>query len=684
MSFLFPAVLWGLIGVSLPIIIHLISLRHTKTVDFSTIRHIKALEHETIRKLKIRQWILIVLRMGIISALVLMVSGPILMNDSLWIPSENESTAVIIIDNSASMAVTNDRHTYLDKVKAELPNIVSGFNGLVNLHVYQTTPVKQLYDGIIERGMSINPAIWNISQAVGRDKIWSVVDSVLKSVTDASGNRECYILSDFPVAPPSNFKTDFNGWQFYFIGQESMADNVSISHISAISQIKLPNHLLKLTTKIENMGPIERRNVPVELYINEERVGQIVSHFQPQRSKEFLFQVYPGKSGVVRGKLVIPRDDYYFDDTQTFELTIPEQISCKVIANSQDDLFMLKTVLESISGKDRFLDIELKVMDGIHRIYLDETDVLILQDPKHLSPSAIESMKRFLSEGGSILWFSGENYADLSSITQANLKLPKFIETVHVTGESYFSVDVIDRDNPILQELNLRDLSSALPQIYRYNKIENQIGHKNILTLNNDDSFFLEIPHSGSQIYYFTSPLDLRWNDFGMKGLLIPLIHRLLILSATNEINTSMVEVGQEKYIKINKALINKKWSLITPSENRILLVPDYNREELIINNIQELGSYEVFAGDEFYTAFSSKLSPFEKPSLRAREDQVISILGKSRSVWVHPGSDVKEIISSHRQGKALWRTFLILAIAFLMLESYLSRMRTEEIKVHS
>ena len=74
MSFLFPAVLWGLIAVSLPIIIHLISLRHTKTVDFSTIRHIKALEHETIRKLKIRQWILIVLRMGIISVLVLMVS----------------------------------------------------------------------------------------------------------------------------------------------------------------------------------------------------------------------------------------------------------------------------------------------------------------------------------------------------------------------------------------------------------------------------------------------------------------------------------------------------------------------------------------------------------------------------------------------------------------------------------
>ncbi|MDP7036795.1 MAG: BatA domain-containing protein, partial [Candidatus Marinimicrobia bacterium] len=101
MSFLFPNILWGLAATSLPLIIHLISLRQTKTVDFSSIRHIQALENETIRKLKIRQWLLIALRMGIITALVLMVSGPILTNDSPWIPSEKESTAIIIIDNSA-------------------------------------------------------------------------------------------------------------------------------------------------------------------------------------------------------------------------------------------------------------------------------------------------------------------------------------------------------------------------------------------------------------------------------------------------------------------------------------------------------------------------------------------------------------------------------------------------------
>ena len=66
--------------------------------------------------------------------------------------SEKESTVVIIIDNSASMAVTKDRTSFLDQVKLELPNIVSSFDGLVDLQVYQTTPVRQLYKGIFEKG----------------------------------------------------------------------------------------------------------------------------------------------------------------------------------------------------------------------------------------------------------------------------------------------------------------------------------------------------------------------------------------------------------------------------------------------------------------------------------------------------------------------------------------------------
>ncbi len=430
------------------------------------------------------------------------------------------------------------------------------------------------------------------------------------------------------------------------------------------------------------MGSVERRNVPVELYLNDERVGQIVSHFQPGRLKDFLFQVYPGKSGIVRGKLELPHDHFSLDDRQTFELTIPEQISCKVIASSQSDLFMLRTVLESINGQDRFLDLELKVLPQIERIYLEETDVLILQDPKSFTPSAIESIKRFLNRGGSILWFAGTNYPSLESVTFSNLQLPTMGEQIMLDGSSYFSVRIDDRDNPLLQELNLRDLEEALPQVYGYNQVSPKQGHKQILSLNNDDPFLMEIRFGGSPIYLFTSPLDLRWNDFSMKGLLIPMIHRLLILSATDELNTGMVVVDSPKTIRIPKELINQKWAIETPSGNRILVVPDYNKGAIVFEQTNELGSYEVYAGSESFTAFSTRLSPYESPKLRSLTNEIIQAVGADRMVWLSPGTPIKETIESQRHGRALWRTFLVIALALFMIESYLSRPKRDGMKI--
>ncbi|MDP6991918.1 MAG: BatA domain-containing protein [Candidatus Marinimicrobia bacterium] len=681
MAFLFPNILWGLLAASLPLVIHLISLRRTKTVAFSSIQHIKALEHNAIKKLKIMQWILIALRMTIIAALVLMVSGPIQVNDAAWVPSEKESVAVMIIDNSASMAVTKDRDSFLDQAKSEIPDILSSFTGLVHLRVMQTSPPKEIYSGTIEPGDQIHPDRWPIKQSASQDDLWAVVDETLSNTNANMPNRECFILSDFPSSPPSSIKESFPEWRFYGFGRAPLVDNVSVNELVALSQIKLPNHLLKLNTKIENMGSVERRNVPVELYLNDERVGQIVSHFQPGRLKDFLFQVYPGKSGIVRGKLELPHDHFSLDDRQTFELTIPEQISCKVIASSQSDLFMLRTVLESINGQDRFLDLELKVLPQIERIYLEETDVLILQDPKSFTPSAIESIKRFLNRGGSILWFAGTNYPSLESVTFSNLQLPTMGEQIMLDGSSYFSVRIDDRDNPLLQELNLRDLEEALPQVYGYNQVSPKQGHKQILSLNNDDPFLMEIPFGGSPIYLFTSPLDLRWNDFSMKGLLIPMIHRLLILSATDELNTGMVVVDAPKTIRIPKELINQKWAIETPSGNRILVVPDYNEGAIVFDQTNELGSYEVYAGSEFFTAFSTRLSPYESPKLRASTNEIFQAVGADRMVWLSPGTPIKETIESQRHGRTLWRTFLIIALALFMIESYLSRPKRDGMK---
>ena len=102
--------------------------------------------------------------MSIIASLVIMSSGPIMVNQSSWIPSEKESLAVIIVDNSASMSVTKEGKSFFGQTSSEVSKIISSFEGLVNLNVFQTTPPKSIYSAVIEKGEQINIVDFNILQ----------------------------------------------------------------------------------------------------------------------------------------------------------------------------------------------------------------------------------------------------------------------------------------------------------------------------------------------------------------------------------------------------------------------------------------------------------------------------------------------------------------------------------------
>ena len=123
--------------------------------------------------------------------------------------TESLDSPFIIIDNSASMSVTNNQQSFLDQSKKKIPEILSSFGGLVNLNVFMTTPPNEIYSGIVEKGMNLQYQNWQIAESYGKDNLWTLVDSLLSSIDSSLPNKECFILSDFPIEPMNNFKDDF-------------------------------------------------------------------------------------------------------------------------------------------------------------------------------------------------------------------------------------------------------------------------------------------------------------------------------------------------------------------------------------------------------------------------------------------------------------------------------------------
>ena len=440
--------------------------------------------------------------------------------------------------------------------------------------------------------------------------------------------------------------------------------------------------MVKLNTRVGNGGVIDRRNIPVELYLNDERVGQVVSEFQPSKFKDFMFQVYPGKTGIINGKIVIPDDDFSMDNFRNFDLVIPSQIAVKVIGQSIEELFLLDLALSAITGETELLLIDRYLSDDVERLFLSDIDILLLHNPANLSNSAIEDLQRFLMSGGGLIWFVGNDLNQTDPVAWPSLlKLPELIQTRRLDGDSFFSTSIVDDNHSLFTDLNINNMDEELPQVFGYNEVRLQSNHAPLIKLNNGHPLLVESKAFGSSGFIFTSPLNLGWNDLPVKGLLVPLLHRMLILLGTKEFNIQPLLVGQDKIIDIKGENINAEWVLKTPNGNEIKLIPDYTNEKLLITQTSELGSYHVFADGDLFSSFSTELSPHELPSIRIESETLAENLGIEQARIIehtqHLGSELKEI----RYGRSIWRLLLFIALSCLVIESILGKPNTQRLK---
>src|SRR3990172_2154635 len=101
MTFLNPALLFGLAAAAIPVILHLLNLRKLRTVDFSTLTFLKELQQSRIRRLKLRQVLLLIVRTLMVVFIVLAFARPALRGS---LPSafggDAGATIAIVLDDS--------------------------------------------------------------------------------------------------------------------------------------------------------------------------------------------------------------------------------------------------------------------------------------------------------------------------------------------------------------------------------------------------------------------------------------------------------------------------------------------------------------------------------------------------------------------------------------------------------
>ena len=677
MTILSPSALWFLAAISIPIVIHLLSRLRINKVEFSTVRFIKQLETSSIRKMKFQQILLLLLRMLVIASLVMMMTQPVTQGFMPgWLAAEQDARLILVIDNSASMNVKVGNQSFIELSKKEALGLLPSFNKETQITLAQTCPPKTIF-----MGQSNDPdllaSIQNIQPTVGYDDLWVNLNHLLKDETIVEPIKECVIFSDFMYRPDSTFMAgipNFESWKFYFVQPGTVYDNLSIRSVSSLNRIKTMNQLVKLNTRIENSGELPKPNVPLELLFNEHRVGQVVSEIESGKEKEFQFQAYPANMGIVQCRVSLPKDNYDLDNNWFLSMSIMEQIRCGIIGANSDDVAMLEMVLRAIDPQHQFLSIESRIQPELNRLFLDDVDVALIHNPKNITEEGVKDLEKFLRSGGGVIWFQGnDDGSEFHSDIFEKLGFP-FPEKRMNAGQGFFSSQIAGEYSDLLQDLQVRNLDSELPEVFNYIQTKLDVKQKVHWTLNNSDPLLIEFSKGSGSIFYFSTLLDLRWNDLAIRGMLVPLVYRLLVLTGTDEINTSSVKINEPKWISVEEKYLRHKWEIVSPSGRTEMIVPDYDREGINISSTEELGVYTVYSNGELFTSFPTRLHGQEYIQTRFSQNDIESILTSNQTRWLTLKDEFSQVFMETRQGKSLWKIFLALAILLLLAESIIGR----------
>ncbi|MDI9341611.1 MAG: BatA domain-containing protein [Sediminibacterium sp.] len=679
MIFAYPAFLWALLAISIPVIIHLFNFRKYKKVYFTNVRFLKALQQESQSRSRLKEWLILAARILAITCLVLAFAQPLL-------PDRNKTAFTgqkhisIYIDNSFSMEAVNKQGSLLDNAKRKAVEIVNAYGNGDKFQI-----ITNDFEGRQQRLLSkedalaaiedirISPSVKNASQVIKRQSDFLT--------SQKSGFKQLYLISDLQQ---STFDTDA------FVNDTSV--NVSIVAVKANqtanvyidscwfeSPVQQKGFILKLHATIANNSDKTIEAGSARLFLNKQPIALSSFSIIAGEEKEIVFSFECKQNGIHYGSIKLEDYPVTFDDELLFtfnsRLNIPTLVINGKNAGSgsyfntlmqTDSLFQYKTCNEN----------------AIDYADFKTASLLVLNEVENLSSGLVSELEKYTRKGGSLVIIPAVN-ADLKNYEPAyktlSLPLPMAPDTHALRVNSL-------RDHPVFYEgvFEKTDERVNLPLItqhYLHQKNTRSNG-QTILNLQNGDFFLQEIPVNNSTVYLFSAPLSDKAGNFGKHALFVPTFIKMAILGLKPVPLFYTVKTNAVIPLLQNNLMsetpphiteINGKHDIIPEMRNVNNALSLFTRQQ-----IEQQGFYDILFNNERLGGLAFNFDRRESNLSVFETGEVSELLQKKNltrySVRSAGETSITDLVKQESEGKALWKLFIVLTLLFLLAETLLIR----------
>lgn len=633
MQFKNPEILYALFLLLIPIIVHLFQLRKFQKVPFTNVAFLKEATLQTRKSSQIKKWLILCTRLLLLACIVMAFAQPFTSKTSSF---NTKKETVIYLDNSFSMQAKGREGELFKRAVQDLISNISEEDNITlitNDLEFRNTTIRNIKNDLLQLGYSSNKL--------------SLEAALLKSSTflskEKGTTKNIVFISDFQqnndvFSPEADSLTNLHLVKLTPVSENNIAiDSAFISEKNG--------NTLELRVILKNSGT-SVENLPVSLFNSDKLIAKTSVAIDKKAETTFSLPI----SEPINGKITIEDANLQFDNTLFFNINKKSKINVLVV-NEDDDSF-----LKRIYTDDEF-HYTTTALNQLNYNIINDQRLIVLNELDAIPNSLSMTLKAFTDQDGTLIIIPS-NKIDTSTY---NVLLNKYNSNVNTLFTIEKQVTKINYSHPLYSN----GVFEKQVNNFQYPKVNSFYN----ITLNNastvlqfeDGKPFL---YQNKNVFVFTSALNNENSNFKNSPLIVPTLYNIGRNSFKNP--PIYFNIGKENSFDVDTQL--QQDAVLTLANNNQSIIP----KQQYFNNKVIITTSEIPSIAAIYTV-KNKNEIIKNVSYnynRNESNLVYRNLSTSKNITI--GNSINEIfdtIKSNTKVNALWKWFVIFALALLIIE---------------
>ncbi|GAB5399312.1 MAG: BatA and WFA domain-containing protein [Aureisphaera sp.] len=630
MQFKHPELLYALLLLLIPILIHLFQLRRFQKEEFTNVAFLKRVTLQTRRSSRLKKWLTLLMRLLALACIILAFAQPFSASQTAL---NTEKETVLYLDNSFSMQAKGANGPLLARAKQQLYELLSGPEKL-SWYTNSDTQKDISQNNLKSDILSIQPTYTQL----GLEEVLLKGNQLFSN--DPSSDKRLIIITDLQHA--TSFPDSKEGIRTDVAVMNPVTTNnvaIDTAYISGVSGTSL-----ELEVKVSAQGEVPP-SIPISLLNKGSLLAKTAVDFSNSASNTISFTVENVEG--LQGELRITDADLLYDNSLFFSVNTPKKI--KVLSINREDSNFLQRLFDQPGYE--YLQ---QSHDAVNYNDIPNQDFIILNELESIPISLVNSLKAF-SEGGGSLFVIPSVSSDISSYNTLlnGLGLGSF--TSEINAEK--NISKINFSHPLYASVFEKQVTNfQFPKVNSF--METRSSATPLLSFADGKPFLLQQGKS----YLGTAAASTGNSNFKSSPLIVPTLINMAQQSLP--LPELYYEIGQNNTFAIPVSLAQDEIISLKDSVQSFIPLQQTKARSVSITTTDEpnvSGNFSAEKGDIFLEYVS-----YNHPRRESRLQY--GDIGDWEGVTAHNSvSELFETIASDNKINSFWKWFVIFALVFLL-----------------